>query len=261
MRIEVRLHKTLHARGRSFPLDVAFASQDEFVVLFGPSGAGKTVTLEAIAGLRQPDSGRIVIGDRVLFDHEAGINLPVRERRVGYVFQDYALFPHLTVAENIGFGLRRAWQWRVPRGVRRSVDDMLQLFELTPVAQSYPRQLSGGQRQRVALARALVKQPDVLLLDEPFAALNPLLRARMRSELLDVQRRFAVPVLLITHDQEDVEIFADTLVLYGEGHVAGVCPFKKILSGESPVPANWQTVADRFGLRFDPRLAGHGAPS
>ena len=261
MRIDVKLQKTLRARGRSFPLAVAFASEDEFVVLFGPSGAGKTVTLEAIAGLREPDSGRIVIGERVLYDRDAGINLPVRERRVGYVFQDYALFPHLTVAENVGFGLRRAWHWRVPLAVRRQVEEMLHLFELTPVALAYPRQLSGGQRQRVALARALVKRPDVLLLDEPFAALNPLLRARMRNELLDVQRRFAVPVLLITHDQEDVEIFADTLVLYGEGHVAGVCPFKKILAGESPVPANWQTVAERFGLHFDPRLAGHAAPS
>lgn len=249
MRIEVQLQTTLHARGRSFRLDATFASQDEFVVLFGPSGAGKTVTLEVMAGLRRPDSGRIVVGDRVLFDDHAGIDLPVRERRVGYVFQDYALFPHLCVSDNIGFGLRRAWHWRATQAVRQRVDEMLELFELATVAHSYPRQLSGGQRQRVALARALVKQPDVLLLDEPFAALNPLLRARMRSELLDVQRRFSVPVLLITHDQEDVDTFGDTLVLFGEGHVAGVCQFKKVLSGASPLPAGWAEAASRVGLR------------
>ncbi len=253
MRIDVSITKTLVSGGQRFMLSAEFVSDDDFVVLFGPSGAGKTITLEAIAGLLRPNSGRVVVGSQVLFDHAAGINLPVRSRSVGYVFQDYALFPHLTVEQNIAFGLKRLWQWNLQPEARRRVEEMLSIFELKRVARSLPRYISGGQRQRVALARALAKQPRVLLLDEPFAALNPLLRARMRSELLDVQRRFAVPVVLITHDQEDVEMFADTLVLYREGHVAEVCPFKKMLAGESPAPAGWHAIAAQLGLRVAPQ--------
>jgi molybdate transport system ATP-binding protein len=232
MRIEVSISKTLVSRGQRFTLSARFVSDDDFVVLFGPSGAGKTITLEAIAGLMRPDAGRVVAGDQVLFDHARSINLPVRSRSVGYVFQDYALFPHLSVEQNIAFGLKRIWQFRLPLEVRRRVEEMLSIFELERVAKSLPRHVSGGQRQRVALARALAKQPRLLLLDEPFAALNPLLRAKMRAELLNVQKRFEVPVVLITHDQEDVETFAETLVIYEEGQVARVCPFKRMHAGE-----------------------------
>lgn len=232
MRIEVSISKTLVSRGQRFTLCARFVSDDDFVVLFGPSGAGKTITLEAIAGLMRPDAGRVVAGEQVLFDHASGINLPVRSRSVGYVFQDYALFPHLSVEQNIAFGLKRIWEFRLPPEVRRRVEEMLSIFELERVAKSLPRHISGGQRQRVALARALAKQPRLLLLDEPFAALNPLLRAKMRAELLNVQKRFEVPVVLITHDQEDVETFAETLVIYEEGQVARVCPFKRMRAGE-----------------------------
>jgi molybdate transport system ATP-binding protein len=219
VRIEVDIRKTLRSAGREFTLDAKFACEDDLGVIFGASGAGKSVTLRAIAGLEIPDEGRISVAGRVVFDSSAGINIPPRDRGVAYLFQDYALFPHLTVAQNIGFGLRRWWQLRLPAAVAKRVDELLELFELRGLSRAFPRQLSGGQRQRVALARALIRQPAVLLLDEPFAALDPLLRERMRGELLKTRAQFNVPMLVITHDPEDVAAFAQTLVLMDRGRV------------------------------------------
>jgi molybdate transport system ATP-binding protein len=217
MVIEVDITKTLSSRGRSFTLQSRFSSNREFVVLFGPSGSGKTLTLQSIAGITTPDTGRIVCADRVLFDSAAGIDVRARHRGIGYVFQDYALFPHLTVAENVAFGLANTWPWGLPKGERRRVAGFLELFEISHLAKSLPAELSGGQRQRVALARALAPRPALLLLDEPFAALDMLLREKMRSELLDLQSRFRVPVVMITHDPEDVRVLAQTLVIYESG--------------------------------------------
>jgi molybdate transport system ATP-binding protein len=233
MRIAIDIRKTLVDRGRRFALQAAFASSDDFVVLFGASGVGKSLTLQAIAGLLKPDSGVIRCGDRTLFDSERGIDLPIRQRRIGYLFQDYALFPHLSVAQNVGFALNRFWQLGPTRDDQQRVAEMLDVFELRQFAAAYPRDLSGGQRQRTALARALIKQPDLLLLDEPFAALNPILRAKMRAELTRIRDRFQVPVILITHDQEDVEAFAETLVMYEDGKVQGVWPFKRLRTQEA----------------------------
>lgn len=139
---------------------------------------------------------------------------------MGYVFQDYALFPHLTVAENVGYGLRKAWQWRLSRKGRRDVERLLDILEIRHLAEGFPSDLSGGQRQRVALARALIRQPDLLLLDEPFTSLDTLLRAKLRQELLDMQARFHVPMILITHDPEDIDVFAETLVSYEGGRIS-----------------------------------------
>ena len=227
MHLDIDIGKTLRQGRQRFTLQVKFRSDEDFVVLFGPSGAGKTLTLQAIAGLLIPERGRIVANQRVLFDSGRGINLPSRNRGIGYVFQDYALFPHLSVAENIGFALKPWWYPGMPRAARRRVQEMLEVFEIAELVELRPRELSGGQRQRVALARALAHKPDLLLLDEPFAALNPLLRARLRLELLDLQNRFNIPVVLITHDQQDVEAFAKTLVVYDNGRVKQVFPFKK----------------------------------
>ena len=222
MKILVDIKKRLGAGQRVFNLEAAFASDQDIVVLFGPSGAGKSLTLQAIAGLTTPDAGRIVVGERVLFDAARQIGIPARHRDIGYVFQDYALFPHLTVAQNVAFGLKRSWPWHLPRPDRLRLDEVLEIFELGPMRDSLPRDLSGGQRQRVALARALIRRPSLLLLDEPFSALDAPLRARMRQELRRVQERFNLPVILITHDPEDVAALAQTVVVYDAGRIRRV---------------------------------------
>jgi molybdate transport system ATP-binding protein len=219
MKIEVAIRKRLAAGGRVFELDVAFQSSADLIAIFGPSGSGKSVTIQTIAGLRAPDAGRIVLNGRALFDSAANIDVASRLRKIGYVFQDYALFPHLSVVQNVGFALLgNVWRG-LSRAAEEEVRAFLRGFELHEVADSYPRQLSGGQRQRVALARALIRKPDLLLLDEPFAALDPLLRNRMRSELLDTRARFGVPMIVITHDPEDLEFFADNLLVFEAGKI------------------------------------------
>ena len=224
MNILVDIKKQLGSGRRVFSLEVSFASDQDIVVLFGPSGAGKSLTLQAIAGLTTPDAGQIVVGERVLFDAARGIRVPARCRDVGYVFQDYALFPHLTVAQNVSFGLKRDWPWNLPRSERLRLAEILEILELTPLRDSLPRDLSGGQRQRVALARALIRRPSLLLLDEPFSALDAPLRAKMRQELLKVRQRFTIPVILITHDPDDVAALAETVVVYESGRVIEIVP-------------------------------------
>jgi len=219
MLIRVEVKKQVTAQGRRFSLDVDFASESERLVLFGPSGSGKTLTLKAIAGLLRPDAGRIIIGGSVLFDLKQDIDIPARHRNIGFVPQDYALFPHLSVVDNLGFGLPKRWPWGLDKEDRRRVAEFLEIFELTNLSASLPRDLSGGQRQRVALARALIRDPKLLLLDEPLSALDAPLRAKMRRELLKIQERFAIPMLLITHDPEDVAALAQTVVVYEHGRV------------------------------------------
>jgi molybdate transport system ATP-binding protein len=225
MLIQIDVEKELVSRGRSFRLEAAFSSEEQFVVLFGPSGSGKTLTLQSVAGLVTPDAGRIALNGRVLFDSKHGINVPSRSRGIGYLFQDYALFPHLSVAENVGFAIKKSFRWRLSRQDRRRVEELLDIFEIPHLAESFPFDLSGGQKQRVALARALIRRPDILLLDEPFSALDTLLRVRLRRELSDIQARFDIPVIMITHDPEDIETFAETLVTYEHGRVCDVRPF------------------------------------
>lgn len=224
MEIFVDIEKKMVSKGRTFSLRASFYTEEDPVVLFGHSGSGKTLTLKAIAGLMKPDSGKIVIGNQLFFDSKNKINLAARKRKVGYVFQDYALFPHLTVGQNVGFGLKRMWQRGYNRKDQLMVEEMLDVFEIRHMADCLPQDLSGGQRQRVALARALVVKPDLLLLDEPFSALDALLRAKMRKELLEVQSRFQIPVIVITHDPEDVNILAKTLVVYNAGEVHSIWP-------------------------------------
>jgi molybdate transport system ATP-binding protein len=222
MKLQVDIRKTMRSHDREFRFEARFEARHDRVVVFGPSGSGKSLTMQCIAGLLQPEAGRIVVNERVLFDASAGVNLPPQERAVGFVFQDYALFPHLSVEENIGFGLSHGLRTRATPENAARIREFLGLFELEPLARSLPRNLSGGQRQRVALARALIRAPQLLLLDEPLSALDPLLRERVREELSATQRRFAVPMVVITHDPADVEAFAENVIVFDHGRVAQV---------------------------------------
>jgi len=182
----------------------------EFVALLGPSGCGKTTLLRLIAGFEEPDAGEIKLDERVVAT--AGSWTPPERRKVGMVFQDYALFPHLTVGENVGFGL--------PRKERRTrVPAVLALVDLCGMGERYPHELSGGQQQRVALARALAPAPDLVLLDEPWSNIDPHLRGSMRDELARILRAINVTVVLVTHDREEAFSLADRIALMRDGTV------------------------------------------
>lgn len=184
-------------------------------VLLGPSGSGKTTLLRIVAGLERPQAGRILDGDAVWFDAAQRVCRPPQERRAGMVFQDYALFSHLSVAANVGYG--------VPRAQRvMQVDSWLRRLHLVEFAARYPRQLSGGQRQRVAVARALAPGPDVLLLDEPFAALDFTLRHYLREELQSAIEGLAIPVLMVTHDLDEARFLADRIGVMVDGRLVRV---------------------------------------
>ena len=218
MLFDLAISKTLAAGSRRFTLDAELATDASRLALFGPSGAGKSLCLRALAGLLTPDAGRIAVAGRTFFDAAAGVNLPARARRVGFVFQHYALFPHLTLRQNVAFGLKRLLRRLRPEEEAR-VDETLAAFGLDGLACCRPRELSGGQRQRTALARALVTRPDLLLLDEPFSALDAPLRARLRAELAAVLDRTGLPAVLVTHDPEEAAQFAQAVALVQRGRV------------------------------------------
>ena len=187
-------------------------------VLFGQSGAGKTLTLEAVAGLLTPDTGRIAIHDRPVFDAATGLNVPPYDRRLGYVVQSYALFPHLTVAQNVAYGV-----FDLPRGEREQrVDSLLRTLGIQDLADRRPAQISGGQAQRTALARALVRRPEILLLDEPFAALDEGVALTLRRELRRLVRDLDLPVLMVTHDLTEASHIGDRIAVMDAGQVLQV---------------------------------------
>jgi molybdate transport system ATP-binding protein len=191
---------------RAFDLELALEAGPETVALVGPSGAGKTSLLRAVAGLVRPARGRVSCADDVWFDSARRIDRRPEERSVGFVFQEYALFPHLSVEQNITFGGGRA-------------DVLLRRLRIAHLARAKPSELSGGERQRVALARALAREPRVLLLDEPMAALDPHTRGNVRAELHDLLREFALPALIVTHDFEDAAALADRVGMLVEGRL------------------------------------------
>lgn len=200
----------------NFLLDVSWEMDNELLVLFGPSGAGKSLTLQMIAGLIEPDEGFIHSGKKTLFDRASAINIPPQKRSLGYVFQDRVAFPHMTVKENISYGLTNGHK----PDKERKVCEMIELFHLEGVAQKYPGEISGGQKQRVTLARALIGRPDALLLDEPFSALDSTLRTEMRTLVRYIRQRFNTPIIMVTHDIQEAYSMADKVVVYASGRIA-----------------------------------------
>jgi len=219
------LSVSLTKRLPDFTLDVTWDAADVVTGLFGPSGSGKTLTLDCLAGLARPDAGRIVLRDRVLFDAARGIDVPSRDRRLGYVFQGYALFPHLTASDNVAYGLRGR-----PRDERRRrVADVIGRLGLSGLEQRYPAQLSGGERQRVALGRALAPEPTLLLLDEPFSALDLPRRRALRDDLARVLRDWGTAAVVVTHDFTEAYRLADRIVVYEAGRVVQAAPRAELL--------------------------------
>lgn len=209
------LDVSFRARAGAFGLETSFATEEGVTAILGPSGAGKTLTLRAIAGLLRPEYGHIRVSGHALFDSLSKIDLPPRLRRVGYVFQEYALFPHLSVAGNVAFGLRGMARHDRDEQVR----EMLTMLGLEGLEERRPSQLSGGQKQRVALGRALAPKPDVLLLDEPFAALDASTRTALAEEFLGIEANLDVPVVLVTHDLAEAHTLAAHLVVLADGKV------------------------------------------
>jgi molybdate transport system ATP-binding protein len=237
--VSLRLDLTLPRR--SFDVELALDVGAETFALVGPSGAGKTSVLRAVAGLARPARGSIACGEATWFDAERGIDLRPEQRSVGYVFQEYALFPHLTVEQNVAFGGGRS-------------DRLLRRLGIEQLAKAKPAELSGGERQRVALVRALARSPQVLLLDEPMAALDPHTRGGVRAELHDLLRELALPTLLVTHDFEDAAALADRVGVLAEGRLRQVGPPADLLGA----PAD-PFVARLAGANVLPGVASQAA--
>ncbi len=212
MGLSVRLKKKVNG----FGLDVACEIGNELAVLFGCSGSGKSMTLQLIAGLMRPDEGFVRSDNKTYYDSSCGIDTPSQARTFGYVFQDLALFPHMTIMRNILFGAPGA-----PKKEKLSqAHEMIEAFKLSGLENRYPAEISGGQKQRVAFARALIRRPEVLLLDEPFSALDQPLRTEMRHFLKGIRKRFSIPVVLVTHDFGEVACLAEKVIVYSHGKIA-----------------------------------------
>ena len=200
-----------------FSLSLRFSIERDILVLFGPSGCGKTTTLRSIAGLLQPDGGRIVNDGEVFFDAADKIFIPPRQRRIGYMFQDFALFPHMTVYRNIWYGVRDHDQ-----EARQMYEKLTNLLKIGHLAERSPGQLSGGEKQRVALARALMAQPKILLLDEPLSSLDTETRWEVRNELREMQRIWNIPFILVTHDPDEARFLGDQVLYMQKGRQVGL---------------------------------------
>lgn len=198
---------------RLFDLVIDIEVDNEILVLVGPSGSGKTTLLKCLAGLKTPAEGFIRIDNRIVYSQKHRINLPPRERKVGYVFQEYALFPHMTVKKNIMYGLTAEKKKANPR----LTEEILETMGILALSDRFPREISGGEKQRVALARALVTEPEIMLLDEPLSALDQEIRGELQLELKRLQKQWGIPAILVTHDMNEAEILGDRIIKINQG--------------------------------------------
>ncbi len=251
--LAVRVTKSYASAAGGFRLEVAASFPPGVSVLFGASGAGKTTLLDAIAGLTEPESGRIALGDETWFDAAAGVNVPVAQRRLAYLFQDLALFPHLTAAQNIGYGLRG----RESAERERRVREMALAFGIGDQLGRKPAQLSGGERQRVALARALVVEPRAVLLDEPLSGLDAATKALLVADLRRWNEQRRVPIVYVTHSREEVFALAERVLVLENGKVAGTGTPQEAL--EAPAResvaqlAGYENIFDGQVMELHPR--------
>ena len=242
--LEVRISKK---RTDGFELDLGFATPGGITIVFGASGAGKTTLLDCIAGLTAPDAGRIAIAGAPIFDSDRRVDVPVQSRRVGYVFQDLALFPHLSVEQNVGYGLAGIERHERKRRVQKMLDSM----EISALQDRKPAQLSGGERQRVALARALVTEPSILLLDEPLAALDLPVRMKIAEDLRRSIQNLPIPVLYVTHSRDEVFVLGERMIVIERGKLIAQGTPHEVLSAP-----RGETVAQLAGFEniFDAQV-------
>lgn len=228
------LHVDIKKRLGSFVLESAFEQDGGVLGLLGASGCGKSMTLKCIAGIEKPDEGRIVLDGRVLYDSAARVNLPPQQRQVGYLFQNYALFPNMTVRQNIAVGLHRE---KDRRKRERELEDAIHLFQLNGLENHRPYQLSGGQQQRVALARILVNRPQLLMLDEPFSALDSHLRLRLQMELKERLGTFGRDVLMVTHSRDEAYHMCGRIAVMESGKIKIVKETKELFADPESICA------------------------
>jgi molybdate transport system ATP-binding protein len=217
--LEVHIVKKL----KKFKLEVDFIAQKEVFAILGASGCGKSMTLKCIAGIETPDEGRIVLDDKVLFDSKKRINLPPQKRKVGYMFQDYALFPNMTVQKNIMAGMGR-------RPDLKLVEQYMKQFHVEELKDHYPQQLSGGQKQRVAMARLIAQKPEVILLDEPFSALDSYLKWELEQEMADILSKVGKTTLFVSHNRDEVYRLSDRIGCMSQGKMEVVEPVKEFFA-------------------------------
>ncbi len=232
----MKLYVDIEKKLEDFNLKVNFETDCEIFALLGSSGCGKTMTLKCIAGIEKPDKGVIRLGERVLFDSEAGINLPVRKRRVGYLFQDYALFPHMTVMENIACG-----------GSRRA-EEYIKKFYLSGKENMYPDRLSGGEKQRTAIARMLAASPDLIMFDEPLSAVDSYLKSELEAEILTAAEELGGQALIVSHDMGEIYRMAERIAVMGSGEISGIQDKKDLFERPNSVAAARLTGCENISL-------------
>lgn len=254
--LTVRLQKQFQ-RGPTIVADFTIAAGFSVTTLFGPSGCGKTTILRCLAGLERPNDGCIESATETWFDANRGICLTPQQRDIGFLFQDYALFPHLTVADNIGYGLR--YKGTPQEHIKTRVTEMLQLFELDGLEQRTPHQISGGQQQRVALARVLARRPKLLLLDEPLSALDASLREQLRTQLRRLLAKFQIPVVVVTHDRTEAIALSDQIIVMESGRIRQTGTVQDVITRPNDLSVarivGMETVAPGTVLKIEAGLA------